>query len=39
MDEANISHYKALLRETKYVIDNKYYFCQMKPEVNLNGPW
>ena len=39
MVEANTSHYKALLREIRYVIDTKYYFCQIKPERNLDGPW
>ena len=39
MDEANISHYKALLCAIKYEIDTKDYFPQMKPEGNINGPW
>ena len=32
-------HYKALIREIKYVIDTKDYFYQMKPYININGPW
>ena len=27
MDTANTSHYKALLRAIKYIIETKYYFC------------
>ena len=38
MDESNISHYKALLREINYIVDTKYYFCQMKLDGNINGP-
>ena len=34
-----MSHYKTLIHEIKYVIDTKHYFCQKKPEVNLNVPW
>ena len=32
-------HFKALMFAIKYEIDTKYYFYQMKPDVNLNGPW
>ena len=39
MDEANMIHYKSLLRATKYVIETKYYFWQMKTDRNINGPW
>ena len=39
MEEANMRHYKALILVTKYVIDTKHYFYQMKPDVNINGPW
>ena len=34
-----MSHYKALLWEIKYIIDKNKYCYQMKPDVNLNGPW
>ena len=34
-----MSHYKALLRAIKYVMDAKDYFYQMKPDGNINGPW
>ena len=34
-----MSHYKALLRAINYIIDTKDYFYQMKPDVNINGPW
>ena len=39
MENANMSHYKALLRAIKYVIDTKYYFYQTKTYINTNGPW
>ena len=39
MDESNTSHYKALTRAIKYVINTKYYFYQMKPDRNINVPW
>ena len=39
MDEANVTHHKALLREIKYVINKKIYCCHMKTEVNVNEPW
>ena len=32
-------NYKALLHAIKYIVDTKYYFYQMKPDVNINGPW
>ena len=38
-NESNTSHCKALICAIKYVIDTKDYLCQMKPKVNLNGPW
>ena len=38
MDKANMIHYKALLRATKYVIDTKGYYHQINPYRNLNGP-
>ena len=34
-----MSHHKALLLAIKYVVDIKHYICQMKPDVNINGPW
>ena len=37
MDEAKMSHYKALLIAIKYVIDKKYYFYQIKPDGIING--
>ena len=39
MDKANISHHKALLRATKYIIYTKYDCYQMKPYRNTNGLW
>ena len=33
-----MSHYNSLLHAIKYVIDTKYYFYQMKPDGNINGP-
>ena len=39
MDEANMSHYKALLRTIKYSIYTKDYCYQIKPDGNINGPW
>ena len=39
MDKANMRHYKAIMCAIKYVIDTKYYCFQMKPDINLNGPW
>ena len=39
MGKAGMIHYKALLHEIKYVIDTKYYFYQIKPGRNINGPW
>ena len=35
MNETNMSHYKALLSEIKYVIDTKYYCYQMKQDGNI----
>ena len=34
-----MSNYKTILRAIKYVLGTKYYFYQMKPEVNLNLQW
>ena len=39
MYKSNMSHFNALMREIKYVIDTKHYCHQMKPDLNLNGPW
>ena len=39
VDEANMSHYKSLLREIYYLINTKYYFYQIKPEGNPNISW
>ena len=39
MDEANISHYKEILRTIKYASDTKEFWYQMKLEVNTNGQW
>ena len=39
MDEANTSHYKALLHAINDIIDTKYYLYQIKLYGNLNGPW
>ena len=38
-EESNMSHNKAILHSTKYVIGAKYYCYQMKPDKNINGPW
>ena len=32
-------HNKDIILVIKYIIDTKHYFYQMKPDVNINGPW
>ena len=39
MDKANMSHYKALIRAIKFVIDTKDYLYQMKLDRNTNVTW
>ena len=39
MQESNKIHYKALLSAIKYVIDTNYYFYNIEPYRNINGPW
>ena len=37
--KANMSHYKSLLLTIKYSINTEYFFCQIKPYININVTW
>ena len=39
MYKANVINYKALIQETKYISDKKYYYYHMKTYININIPW